>query len=114
MYTLYLNVVKIYSWNINGIRAVHNEDLFLPFIAKHQPDILALQETKAMQGQAEIDLPDYKEFWNSAEKKGYSGTAAFSKTKPINVVNGLPKDIIDTFKVGGDVYGDPNKEGRVI
>jgi exodeoxyribonuclease III len=108
------HMVKIYSWNINGIRAVVRKGLFTPFIEKEQPDILCLQETKAERGQAEIDLPDYEEYWNSAEKKGYSGTAIFTKHKPLAIVNGFPEDIIDKFKVTGDVYGDPNKEGRVI
>src|SRR3989344_587392 len=107
-------MIKLYSWNVNGIRAVHNKGLFVPFIEKHQPDILGLQETKAMQNQSEVDLPDYREFWNSAEKKGYSGTAIFSKTEPLQVVSGLPEDIIKKYKVTGDIYGDPNKEGRVI
>jgi exodeoxyribonuclease-3 len=107
-------MVKIYSWNVNGIRAVLKKDAFLPFVQKEQPDILCLQETKAKQGQAEIDLPDYKEFWYSADKPGYSGTAIFSKTQPLKVVNGFPKDIIEQYKVTGDTYGDPNLEGRVI
>jgi len=106
--------MRIYSWNVNGIRAVWSKGLFQKFLAKHQPDVLALQETKAMQGQAEVDLPDYVEYWNSADKKGYSGTAIFTKVKPLTVVNGLPEDIIKKFKVTGDEYGDPNKEGRVI
>lgn len=106
--------MKIYSWNVNGIRAVARKELFVPFIQKEQPDILCLQETKAQQGQAEIDLSGYEEYWNSAEKKGYSGTAIFSKIKPLAVLNGFPEDIIGKYKVSGDVYGDPNKEGRVI
>lgn len=106
--------MKIYSWNINGIRAVVRKELFSPFITKHQPDILCLQETKAERGQAEIDLTDYEEYWNSADKKGYSGTAIFSKTKPLTVINGLPETLIKKHKVSGDVYGDPNREGRVI
>src|SRR5476651_1731580 len=106
--------MKIYSWNVNGIRAVINKGEFQKFMAKHQPDILCIQETKAQEGQAVIDLPDYQEFWNSAEKKGYSGTAIFSKIKPVAVVNGLPEDIVKKYKVTGDTYGDPNKEGRVI
>jgi exodeoxyribonuclease-3 len=53
----------------------------VPFIEKYKPDILGLQETKAEQGQAEIDLPQYEEYWNSAEKKGYSGTAVFTMVK---------------------------------
>ncbi len=107
-------MVKIYSWNINGIRAVARKDLFKPFIDKEQPDILCLQETKAERGQAEVDLQGYEEYWNSADKKGYSGTAIFSKVKPLAVLNGFPEAIIDTYKVTGDTYGDPNKEGRVI
>ncbi len=107
-------MIKLYSWNINGIRAVVRKELFVPFIQKHQPDILCLQETKAEQGQAEIDLSGYVEYWNSAEKKGYSGTAIFSKHQPLAVLNGFPEDIVKKYKVTGDVYGDPNKEGRVI
>jgi len=106
--------MKIYSWNVNGIRAVINKGEFQKFIASHDPDILCLQETKAKQGQAEIDMPQYKEYWNSAEKPGYSGTAIFTKTEPMNVIKGLPNDIVSKYKVHGDVYGDPNKEGRVI
>lgn len=107
-------MIKLYSWNVNGIRAVVRKEQFVPFIEKESPDVLCLQETKAQQGQAEIDLKEYEEYWNSAEKKGYSGTAIFSKHKPLAVMNGFPEHIIDTFGVTGDVYGDPNKEGRVI
>ncbi len=106
--------MKIYSWNVNGIRAVWNKGAFQEFIKKNQPDILGLQETKAQPEQSEVDLPGYEEFWHSAEKKGYSGVAIFSKVKPLQVINGLPQDIIKKFKVTGDVYGDPNLEGRVI
>ncbi len=67
-----------------------------------------------MKDQSPVDLPDYQEYWSSAEKKGYSGTAIFSKTAPLSVKYGLPQTIIDTYKVTGDLYGDPNKEGRVI
>lgn len=107
-------MLKIYSWNVNGIRAVINKNLFVPFIQAEQPDILCLQETKAKQGQAEIDLPDYTEYWYSAEKPGYSGTAIFTKSAPLQVINGLPRDLIDKYQVSGDTYGDPNMEGRVI
>lgn len=106
--------MKIYSWNVNGIRAVVRKDAFVPFIQKEQPDILGIQETKAKQGQAEIDLPDYREFWYSAEKPGYSGTAIFSKHEPIQVIDGLPQDIIKQYKVTGDTFGDPNLEGRIM
>ncbi len=107
-------MLSIYSWNVNGIRAVIKKGQLGPFIQKHGPDILCLQETKAEQGQAEIDLPEYIEYWNSAQKKGYSGTAIFTKTLPLSVLNGLPENIIKQYDVTGDVYGDPNKEGRVV
>ena len=73
-----------------------------------------MQETKAKQGQAEIDLPDYEEYWYSADKAGYSGTAIFTKIKPLQVIQGFPKDIIKSYDMSGDIYGDPNKEGRVL
>lgn len=106
--------MKIYSWNVNGIRAVVRKGTFQEFVKTHQPDTLCLQETKAERGQAEIDMPGYEEYWSSAEKKGYSGTAIFSKIKPIAVINGMPDDIITKFGLNADSYGDPNKEGRVI
>jgi exodeoxyribonuclease III len=106
--------MKIVSWNVNGIRAVHKKGLFLPFLKKVKPDVLCLQETKAMEGQAEIDLPDFEEYWCSAEKKGYSGVAIFTKHTPIDVRFGLPEDIAEKYGLDTDGYGDPNKEGRVI
>ncbi len=106
--------MRIYSWNVNGIRAVVRKGALQEFMAKEKPDILCMQETKAKQGQAEIEFPGYEEYWNSAEKPGYSGTAIFTRIKPLKVINGLPEDIVSEYKVHGDVYGDPNKEGRVI
>ena len=106
--------MKLISWNVNGIRAVMKKGVFLPFIEKHKPDILCLQETKAQQGQAVIDLPEYIEYWNSATKKGYSGTAIFTKIKPLSVINGFPEDIIQKYGLVADDYGDSNTEGRVI
>lgn len=106
--------MKIYSWNVNGIRAVVRKDAILPFISQHQPDILCLQETKAQQGQAEIDVSDYTEYWNSAEKKGYSGTAIFSKPKPISVTNGFPDDFAKKYHFIDDQTRDAAKEGRVL
>ncbi len=106
--------MKIVSWNVNGIRAVHNKGLFVPFVEKYQPDVICLQETKAKEHQSEVDLPEYEEYWNSAEKAGYSGTAIFSKQKPIKVELGLPEEIVAKYKLAEDGYGDPNKEGRVI
>lgn len=106
--------MKIYSWNVNGIRAVINKGTFQTFIEQEQPDILCLQETKAKQGQAEIDLPGYEEYWNSADKAGYSGTAIFTKVKPLSVINGFTDAIAEKFGLADDGYGDPTKEGRVI
>ncbi|MFZ2836224.1 MAG: exodeoxyribonuclease III [Candidatus Saccharimonadales bacterium] len=106
--------MKLYSWNVNGIRAVINKGAFATFIEKEQPDIFCLQETKAKQGQVEIDLPDYHEYWNSADKAGYSGTAIFSKTKPHSVINGFTDAIAEKYGLADDSYGDPTKEGRVI
>lgn len=106
--------MKIYSWNVNGIRAVHNKGLFLPFINDHQPDILCLQETKALADQSEVDLPDYIEYWNSAEKRGYSGTAIFTKIKPLSVINDFPQSITKKYGDISDTYGDPTREGRII
>lgn len=106
--------VKLYSWNVNGIRAVVNKGAFQDFIKKHSPDVLCLQETKAEQGQAVIDLPDYDEFWNSAAKKGYSGTAIFTKLKPLQVINGFPDDFAKKYKFIDEQTRDSANEGRVI
>ncbi len=106
--------LSIYSWNVNGIRAVHRKDQFMPFIQKHKPDILCLQETKAHQNQSEVDLPDYEEYWHSAERPGYSGTAIFTKVKPVSITLGLPETLKKKYKLDADSYGDPSKEGRVI
>ncbi len=108
-----MNKTTIFSWNVNGVRAVINKGEFAKFIKTYQPDILCLQETKAKQDQVEIDLADYNEYWNSAEKPGYSGTAILSKTKPIQVINGLPDEIVEKYDMEDD-YGHPNKEGRVL
>lgn len=106
--------MKLYSWNVNGIRAVLNKGEFQKFIAEHDPDILCLQETKAERGQVELDLPQYHEHFFSAIKKGYSGTAIFSKKPAIKYIDGFPDDIIEKYGVTGDNYGSPNDEGRVI
>ncbi|MCI0502015.1 MAG: exodeoxyribonuclease III [Fusobacteria bacterium] len=88
------------SWNVNGLRAAIGKG-FMDFFFKNNSDIFALQETKMEKGQAEIDLPDYLEYWNSAQKKGYSGTAVFTKIEPLSVAYGLGIEEHDT-------------EGRVI
>ena len=107
-------MIKVYSWNVNGIRAVQRKQLFKPFLDKEQPDILCLQELKAKPEQIDVELGDYDAFWYSADKPGYSGTAILSKVKPLQVINGFPQDIIRKYKVTGDTYGNPNLEGRVV
>ncbi len=106
--------MKLYSWNVNGIRAVLTKGALQKFITEHDPDILCLQETKAERGQFEIDFPQYHEHFFSAVKKGYSGTAIFSKMPAIRYIDGFPQDIVKQFGVTGDTYGDPNAEGRII
>jgi len=106
--------MRIVSWNVNGIRSLHKKGMLTPLIEKVKPDVLCLQETKAHQHQSEVDLPQYEEYWNSAEKKGYSGTAIFTKEKPLSVILGLPEQIVADFGIKNDGYGDPNSEGRVI
>jgi exodeoxyribonuclease-3 len=116
------------SWNVNGIRAVHKKNLFLPFVQKYSPDVICLQETKAEKGQAVIDLPQYEEYWNSAKKKGYSGVAVFVRTNTNkadvkkekdgltvhSVQYGFPEEIYEQFGFSEDKYGDPNDEGRIV
>lgn len=106
--------MKLISWNVNGLRAVHRKGLFAPFVQKYRPDVICLQETKSQQHQNEIDLSGYEEYWNSADKAGYSGTAIFSREKPIAVTFGLPEDLRKKYKLADDKYGDPNTEGRVM
>lgn len=98
---------------MNGIRAVVRKGELEPFLTKYQPDVLCIQETKASQDQIVLDLPDYEEYWHSAEKKGYSGTAIFTKHSPLDVINGLPADIAKKYQLA-DSYGDTTTEGRVI
>ena len=92
---------------------MHKKGLFVPFVEKYKPDILCLQETKAQQNQSEVDLPQYEEYWNSATRAGYSGTAIFTKTKPLAVILGIPEKIAKKYKLADDGYGNPNAEGRV-
>jgi exodeoxyribonuclease III len=106
--------MRLVSWNVNGIRAVVRKELFAPFLDDLAPDVLCLQETKAEQSQAVLDLTGYQEHWYSAEKKGYSGTAIFTKPAPLAVTFGLPDKVIKKHKVIGDRFGNPNIEGRVI
>ncbi len=84
--------MKLVSWNVNGIRACLNKG-FLDYFHAQDSDIFSIQETKAQEGQVDLELDGYHQFWNSAEKKGYSGTAVFSKHKPtvVNYGIGMPK-----------------------
>ncbi len=108
--------MKIYSWNVNGIRSVTKKGTLQSFIKTHRPDILCLQETKAERGQADIDLNGhgYQEYWNSAVKKGYSGTAVFTRSEPLSVMNGFSADIARQYKFTDREGRDSLEEGRVI
>ncbi|MEG1932840.1 MAG: exodeoxyribonuclease III, partial [Pygmaiobacter sp.] len=86
--------MKLISWNVNGLRAALGKGFFETFCAL-DADVFCLQETKMQQGQAELALPDYLQFWNSADKKGYSGTAVFTRIEPISVQYGLGIDEFD-------------------
>ena len=93
--------MKIISWNVNGIRAAIKKG-FYDFVEDNNPDILCLQEIKANKEQVELELDDYPyQYWNSAEKKGYSGTAIFSKIKPLSIEKNIGIDKHD-------------QEGRII
>lgn len=90
--------MKLYSWNVNGIRAAHKKG-FAEWMNSEQPDVLCLQETKAQPQQLEetvVNPEGYHAHWYSAERKGYSGTVTFSKTAPENVVRGIGKELFDS------------------
>lgn len=80
--------MKAISWNVNGLRACVDKN-FMEDFKKLDADIFCLQETKLQEGQIDLDLPGYHQYWNYAEKKGYSGTAIFTKREPINVTYGM-------------------------
>ena len=92
--------MKMISWNVNGLRAAMGKG-FMDSFAALDADIFCLQETKLQQGQIDLDLPGYHQYWNYAEKKGYSGTAVFSRQEPLSVKLGIGRDEFD-------------HEGRVI
>lgn len=92
--------MKIISWNVNGFRAILKKN-FLDFFEEEQADIFCIQETKMQEGQVEVDFEGYHQYWNSAEKKGYSGVAFFVKKEPISV------------RYGMNAEGHPD-EGRII
>jgi len=80
--------MKLISWNVNGLRACKDKG-FMDFFKEVDADVFCLQETKLQEGQIELDMPGYHQYWNYAEKKGYSGTAIFTKKEPISVRNGI-------------------------
>ena len=80
--------MKLISWNVNGLRAIMNKN-FMEFFEAADADIFCLQETKLQEGQIEMNLPGYHQYWNYAEKKGYSGTAIFAKREPLSVAYGI-------------------------
>lgn len=80
--------MKLISWNVNGIRACVGKG-FMDFFREVDADIFCIQESKMQAGQLELDIPGYYQYWNYAEKKGYSGTAIFTKKEPVAVVNGI-------------------------
>ena len=92
--------MKLISWNVNGLRACMDKG-FMEYFKEADADVFCLNETKLQEGQIEMDLPGYNQYWNYAEKKGYSGTAMFTKKKPINVTYGIGEE-------------EHDKEGRVI
>lgn len=92
--------MKLISWNVNGIRAVLGKN-FMEFFQQEDADIFAIQETKCQVGQVEMELEGYHQYWNAAVKKGYSGTAVFTKQEPLNV----------TYGIGIEEH---DQEGRVI
>ena len=80
--------MKLISWNVNGLRACVGKN-FMEDFKKLDADIFCLQETKLQEGQIALDLPDYHQYWNYAEKKGYSGTAVFTRKEPLSVAYGI-------------------------
>ena len=92
--------MKLISWNVNGLRACMGKG-FLDFVAAEQPDMLCLQETKMQAGQLDLEFDGYESYWNYADKKGYSGTAIYTRVKPLSVSNDIGID-------------EHDHEGRVI
>ena len=103
--------MKLISWNVNGLRAVCGKG-FSETFATLDADFFCLQETKMQAGQLDLAFPGYQSYWSYAEKKGYSGTAIYTKHTPISVAEGLPEDIIASVADNG--WLDMNTEGRVI
>ena len=103
--------MKFISWNVNGLRAVCGKGFSETFAAL-DADFFCLQETKMQAGQLDLAFPDYQSFWNYADKKGYSGTAIYTKHTPLSIAYGLPQDIIQQMPT--NEWQEMNTEGRVI
>ena len=107
-------MIKLSSWNVNGLRACWNKGGLQKFIGSVQPDILCLQETKALPEQIELEgLDEYQLVWNSALRKGYSGTLILSKRDFLSSSLNFSDDIAQNFKLE-DQFGNTNNEGRLI
>jgi exodeoxyribonuclease-3 len=107
--------MKLISWNVNGIRAVHKKGTLADLIKKQKPDYVCLQETKAEQHQSEVDLSEYEEYWNSSTgKKGYAGTAIFCREPAEEVIFEFPSNLAKKHDLTPDKFGDPNAEGRIM
>lgn len=106
--------MKLYSWNVNGIRAVDKKGALAEFLEKENPDVVCFQEIKAHESDLDFEFKDYEKFWHSAAKKGYSGTSIWTKVTPIVAVYGLPDELITKYKLDSDKYGNPSNEGRVL
>ncbi len=107
-------MIKIYSWNVNGIRAVFKKGSWDEFIKKEEPDIVCLQEIKAHEDQINFITTGYHIFLNSAKKAGYSGTGILTRKKPIRIETNFNKDFLKNKPAILDEYGDLYQEGRVI
>jgi exodeoxyribonuclease-3 len=105
--------MKLYSWNVNGIRAVWTKNALQLFVAAHKPDILCLQETKADQEQSPAKLAGYHEYWHDGGRKGYSGTAIFTKIEPLSVQQNFSTTILKKYDFA-DSFGNTANEGRVL
>jgi exodeoxyribonuclease-3 len=105
--------MKLYSWNVNGIRSVDKKGALAEFIQKEQPDVVCFQEVKAHETQIDLEFPEYEKFWNSGDRKGYAGTAIWTKTQPLSVTYDLPQELVTKYKLDSDHYGNPSGEGRV-
>ena len=107
-------MLSLYSWNVNGIRAVINKGSWSEFMLNEHPDIICLQEIKARPEQITFDHARYWSHWHPAQRPGYSGVALIAKQQPLQVNDGLPDLIIKTYRLHTDTYGDPTQEGRVV